>query len=422
MSQEINELLKEVTKAVSASNEQTAASQELGQEVAGKMAQLDKKADDAIALAEKAFNDNVDALTDYAIEGHKKAIEDASGGRNTILIDAQGNPNIMVRIQRFNYEDLNEAILTRTGVDLQLGTGTPTMFMDNGTSRSEVYIAKYLASAGANGGCSVVGGVQPRTSVNYDVAKALCTDKGAGWHMMSIHEWAAIALWSLANNTVPRGNTNYGRSHENKLETARRSDNGMPGDSSGTGRTDTGKGPDTWAHDHGAFGVQDLVGNVNEWLDQMKLDNGQIITTLDNNPSINEANWHRHGAYFDSTSDSMAGTGNVGAPVLSNTIIKRNGPINDDSHDYPYAHNAHFATIGKSAGYAPVELMRRLLIESASPTTVAGAIYVRNYGDRFPLRGGGWSYGSYAGLGMLYLNYSRSSANSSIGFRPAFFV
>jgi len=93
---------------------------------------------------------------------------------------------------------------------------------------------------------SVSGGVQPRTSVNYDQAKALCNNKGAGWHMMSIHEWAAIALWSYANGTVPRGNTNYGRSHENKLETARRSDNGLPGDASGTARTDTGKGPSTW--------------------------------------------------------------------------------------------------------------------------------------------------------------------------------
>ncbi|TOK32760.1 hypothetical protein CGI16_23240 [Vibrio parahaemolyticus] len=412
----------EVIKLQDATNKVLEQSTSLASTVSGKMAALDSKADSAIARAESKFNQSVTELTAHAIEGHKKAIEDASGGRNTILVDDQGNPNIMVRIPRFNYEDVNAAILAKHGIDLQLGEGTPTMFLTNGVPRGEVLIAKYLASSGKNGGCSVVGGVQPRTSVNYDAAKALCENKGANWHMMSIHEWAAIALWSLANDTVPRGNTNYGRSHENKLETARRADNGTPGDTSGTGRTDTGKGPDTWAHDHSAWGVQDLVGNVWEWLDQMMLKNGQIITTLDNNPSIAEVNWHKHGAYFDSPSDSMSGTGNVGSPILSNSVTKRNGPLDDDSHDYPYMNNSNWAGITQSATYQKIELLRRLLIESEVTNSVSGGIWARNYGNRMPLRGGNWGNGSGAGLGALSLNSARSDSNSRLGFRPAFFV
>lgn len=407
-------IAEEIAALTQAAAQQTAASQALSQEVSGKMAAIDKKANDSIALVQAEHATKANALTIIATDGYKKAIEHNSGGRNTVVYDAQGNPNIMCVIPRFNIEDLG---LT----DLNLGTGVHPAFQTNGVPRAEVLIGKYLASTAPNGS-AVIGGVQPRTSVNYDVAKELCTRKGANWHLMSIHEWAAIALWSVANGTVPRGNTNFGRSHEKKWETARRNDNGAPGDAAGTSRTDTGKGPATWNHDHTAFGVCDLVGNVWEWLDQMKLDDGQIITTLDNNLSVTEANWQKHPNYFDSSVDNQVGSGVAGAPVLSNAVTKRNGPVNDDSNDYPSLSASHFAAIAKSAGYIGNELLRKLLIESATATNVSGAIYVRNYGDRFPVRGGNWTDGNIAGLGALSLLYQRSTASSSIGFRPAFFV
>lgn len=366
------------------------------------------------------YTPRIDAL-ELQMATYKKAIENASGGRNTVIIDDQGNQNVMVRIPRFNYEDINQAILDRTGADLKLGTGTPTMFLRNGEELGEVLIAKYLASPAENG-CAVVGGVQPLTDVDYDQAKALCNNKGTGWHLMSIHEWAAIALWSYANGTVPRGNTNHGRSHENKLETARRSDNGLPGDASGTAITDTGKGPATWSHDHTEWGIQDLVGNVLEWLDQMMLDEGQIITTLDNNPAVIEENWNKHTAFLDSPTANTEGTDSAGPPKLSNSVTNRNGPVGNDAHDNPYLTNSHFAAIEKALDYSKIELLRRLLIESESTTTVGGYISCRNYGSRFPIRGGSRSNGSIAGLGALNLSNARSAANSGVGFRPAFFA
>lgn len=401
-------LSEQIQAMQTASQQQTAASQALAQEVAGKMGQIDQKVDNSISQVEATYEQKAAGLTIIATDGYKKAVEDASGGRNTVVYDADGNPNVMVVIPRFNYEDLG---LT----SLELGTGIPTAFQTNGAPRSEILVGKYLAST-LGAGTAVIGGKQPRTGVTYDAAKQLCTRKGTNWHLMSAHEWAAIALWCLANGTVPRGNTNYGRSHEKYWETARRADNGIPGDTEGTASTDTGKGPAAWNHDHGDFGIADLVGNVWEWIDQMKLQDGRIITTLDNDPSVAEANWTSHAAYLDASSP----TG--GSPIFNSTVTNRLGDLGDNQNAGNSASGEWRAT-AKDPSYNPNQLLRRLLIESASATdNVTGRLYMRNFGERFPIRGGSWTHGANASLGALNLDTPRGSSYGSRGFRPALFV
>ena len=73
----------------------------------------------------------------------------------------------------------------------------------------------------------------------------------------------------------------------------------------------------------------------------------------------------------------------------------------------------------KSGSYVSNQAMKRLLLEPAGALP-QGRIYMRNFGERLPYRGGGWSDGAGAGLAALVLDDSRAGAGTLIGFRPAF--
>jgi hypothetical protein len=69
------------------------------------------------------------------------------------------------------------------------------------------------------------------------------------------------------------------------------------------------------------------------------------------------------------------------------------------------------------AGIAP-----KLQSGDGTPLGLKGGVWVRNYGERLPRRGGYWNSGANAGLGALNLGYRRSGSNSNIGCRPAFIL
>jgi hypothetical protein len=60
--------------------------------------------------------------------------------------------------------------------------------------------------------------------------------------------------------------------------------------------------------------------------------------------------------------------------------------------------------------------------DSAVVTAAKGGIWVRNYGERLPIRGGTWYDGADAGLAALGLTVRRSYVYSTVGCRPAFIL
>ena len=73
----------------------------------------------------------------------------------------------------------------------------------------------------------------------------------------------------------------------------------------------------------------------------------------------------------------------------------------------------------KSGSYVSNQAMKRLLLEPAGALP-QGRIYMRNFGERLPCRGGSWYFGANDGLAALNLSSSRAFTNTDLGFRPAF--
>ena len=98
--------------------------------------------DDATALTPKALKDFDTANTNVIINVRdmlRAEIEAVSGGRNTIVRDANGNPHVMVVIPKFRLQD----------IDASLGTGVHPAFIAGGVEKPEILIGKYAASKGA---------------------------------------------------------------------------------------------------------------------------------------------------------------------------------------------------------------------------------------------------------------------------------
>ena len=334
------------------------------------------------------------------LDSERYSLERATGGRQTIIRDSAGNANAMFVLPRFSYADL--------GMTADMGTGDVTAFdVGTGSIKGEIFIGAYLASGS---GAVSAPRQDPRTSLDHTAARNACSAKGAGWHLMTAHEWAAIALWCMANGYEPIGNTNWGRSHAKTWMVGDRADNRAPGDTAGTGRTQTGSMGSEATHTRTLGGIADLVGNVWEWQDGLLLQDGRFKISAYNTQA--EVDW----AFADAFLDASTPTG--GSAILSNAVNNRLGAIGDNANAGNSA-NVEWRAMTKSGSYVSNQAMKRLLLEPAGALP-QGRIYMRNFGERLPSRGGSWSGGASAGLAALDLSGSRAGTGTSIGFRPAF--
>lgn len=344
-------------------------------------------------------------------DAYRQQVEAASGGRQTVLYTAKGQPSIMNIIPAFNLQD----------IDAGLGTGVHPAFIVGGVQKSEIFIGTHIGSVSENELISHPG-VEPARSRNHDQFVTLARACGAGWHVMTNAEWSAIALWSYKNGTMPRGNTNYGRSSDAPYETARRMDLLEPGNTGGNPRTRTGSGPATWRHDHTMHGISDLCGNVWEWSPGMRIVDGEIRVIANNDAALTATDFAAGSTAWRAIDGA---TGDLVAPGHANAV--KYAASGTAAYTLVRASGQSFEGM-TNPGSTPVssaalQKLKSLGLFPAANTGLSGDGFWHNLTDeRLPFRGGVWNGGAAAGVFALRLGSLRSLADAGVGARPAFVI
>ena len=303
--------------------------------------------------------------------------------RNEIIFDNRGIPDIMVV---FTPDEL----------------GLPAEI--RGKAVKEYAISKYPNT--------LIGGVpysmpyqQPAVNINHDEAIRLCEAKGPGWHLLTNDEWAALAHQSRKNGTLPRGNTDCGKSHSHPEETGT-----TYKDASGSSKTLTGSGPETWNHTHTAEGVADMCGNIWEHVGGIRFMDGQVQVIPDNgaaagaDQSRNSKEWK---AIHTADGDPVYYKVEDGEISLQ--------PVSPDCKDYD---GVEFKELNAEAMDVPEKLIE-LGLYPAPGYEGTDYFWLDTDGERIVLRGGSWSDGASAGVFYFSGDYSRASVDWSVGFRSA---
>lgn len=181
----------------------------------------------------------------------RQSVEAASGGLQTVLYTAKGQPSFMNIIEKFDMSAIDPAL-----------SGTHPAFIINGTEVSQILVGTYTASL-INGELLSLPNSQPSTPA-LAAAVTAARAGGDGFHVMTNAEWSAVQMQCYALGFNPKGNNYYGRDATNSTQYGRRVDGASAtgGITTGNPVIYAGSGPVSFRHNNAYNGISDVNGNV----------------------------------------------------------------------------------------------------------------------------------------------------------------
>lgn len=330
---------------------------------------------------------------------------------NYLIYDDLGKPSVMVAIPKFYLDEV---------IDGASHTLHPA-FIINGVEQDVLYISKYQNVVENNRAYSLPM-KNPRTDITFNQAWNYCKNKGVGWHLMTNAEWAAIALWCKKNDTMPKGNNNYGKDiSETDLPQA-----AIPATYGSDGKINkilTGSGPASWYHDGTFAGIADLNGNVWEWNSGIRLNNGEIQVIQNNNAadwlqsvSVNSTLWK---AIMEDGSLVTPGTdGTLKYDFKSNKCVISTDIVNKLNHGI----SIPFGELASDNDITVPEILKALTLFPTDSDSYKEELFLMSNSDvKISLVGGFNSSKNGAGLFNKHLSNGINGFGGSIGFRCAYY-
>lgn len=374
------------------------------------------------------------------------ALEAATGGKNTILLDDTGMPSVMVRIPAFRWCDVVD------GGSEEICSA----FIVDGKVYDSIYISKFLNII-ENDRAYSLPGRDPAATLTIDEARAACARKGPGWHLLTNAEWCAVCHWAHKNGTTPHGNLNAGNAAPYSHEAGVRpfgvpvkgdcfgwqglhSDEGDYPGNAPVGRTLSGLSPASWSHDGTDSGIFDLAGNVWDWIAGLRLVDSEIQIIPDNNSALNPDE-SENSPYWRAilpdgtlTAPGTPGTlkynsrpftmGSDGKLIPGSVAIDTQASLPDEAE---IASNPGagfgvmpFEAVGTAEGITAPAILKELGLFPSREKYDSEMLFLTSWGERITARGSSWYDGERGGVWTLYFKDDRSYYYPDIGFRSAY--
>jgi hypothetical protein len=243
--------------------------------------------DGAANLAAQDLADRTAYLNARRFDDFRRGVEHASGGMATVKADDNGNWHVMARIPAFISGGFDADMVYPGGI------GSPKYHLafrlDESTTVPEILVGLFPVSANDEGDPVTLPGVAPKLTMTHDQARVHCRALGEGFHMLTIHEWGALAFWAFNLVQNLRGN--------NSANDILNQEYGVKAAVTDT-QVLTGTGPLIWRHNGREFGVADLVGGIQEMINLCRTVDTKIHFPFYNEFWAEPADWDDQDIWF----------------------------------------------------------------------------------------------------------------------------